>query len=206
VDDIYAEVIERRQPLSNFLQMRQKICCKPLLNFFVPLLKVVSRKRLSYDDRRELQAERKFNKLCDIIRILKTLQTVEIMSRLMFNPEQKILSKLQRHSIVEHTDISDPSEQICDFYTAQSTTVKKAIEIYKKKKDLTELDQQLLLGIYTNDFNELKLKQKKKTAECKANLGDVEDVENVAQPVQTERALLTHSSSHNRRMHQTSQP
>jgi len=94
VDDIYAEVIERRQPLSNFLQMRQKICCKPLLNFFVPLLKVVSRKRLSYDDRRELQAERKFNNLCDIIRILKTVQTAEIVSRLLFSPEQKILSKL----------------------------------------------------------------------------------------------------------------
>jgi hypothetical protein len=95
VDDIFEEVIEQRQPLRDFIQMRQKICCKPLLNIFLALSKVVSCKCcLSYDNRRELQAERKFNNLCDIIRILKTVQTAEIVSRLLFSPEQKILSKL----------------------------------------------------------------------------------------------------------------
>ena len=79
------------------------------------------------------------------------------------------------------------------------------LDIYKKKKDLTELDQQLLLGIYTNDIKELKFKQKKKTAECEANQEVVQPVVNVAQPVQTERALLTQPCSTDHRMFQISQ-
>lgn len=104
--------------------------------------------------------ERKLKKACDIVQILTSVQRSNIVSSALLTQQQKILAKFQRKRLIEHTDITDSSDQLSDFYENKEQgklkpVIQSSLSQLAKKDHLDRIDRILLKGVYSNNKKEL---------------------------------------------------
>jgi hypothetical protein len=62
------------------------------------------------------QAQRKFEKMIDFRRTMRSIQNSNILVNSIMTEPQRLLSKFQRQMLVEQVDVTDSSDQLDDYY------------------------------------------------------------------------------------------